>query len=1235
MIRIRRSRAFGFLSFALVTVLAASHSYAQSRQLSPVAPRVTGPVDDSQRTVLHGNVHPLAQPRFDRGAVEDAFPAQRLLLLLKRSDAQESALRDFIQAAHTPGDPSFHQWLKPDEFGRLYGPADSDIASVTAWLQSHGFTINQVHPGHMAIEFSGTAGQLRDAFHTEIHRYEIRGEAHLANAKDPEIPAALAPVIEGLAPMNDFRPKPSVEVLGRANFNPKTHQAQPAWTYPDGGGYFNVALAPGDFATQYDINSVYSSGINGTGQSIAIVSASNVDLSLVQAYRNLFGLSANLPEVVVDGNDPGENDAAIEAYLDVEVSGSVAPGARIILYTAADTTLSSGLGLAAYRAIGDDLAGVISTSYENCELNLGPGGNQFFQSLWQQAAAQGQTSFVASSDSGSAGCDNFDTQTQAALGLQVNGISSTPYNVSVGGTDFYYSDYGASSSTLLSQVESYWSGITTGGTPSPKVSLLKRIPEQVWNNFFGYNWDDGGKPANLSSETIVAGSGGRSSSAVFNGSSFVGYPKPTWQAGTGVPADKVRDLPDLSLYASNDANYSFYPICAEPGDCSSTNLNSGGAELISGVGGTSASTPAMAAIQTLVNQSTGSWQGQANFVYYPLAAKEPSVFHDVTVGGNEVPCVEASPNCVAGKTGTITAGYYVENGYPSTVGYDLATGLGSLDVANLIKYWDTVVPRPTTTTLSLNPTTFVHGKLTTITSTVAPKTGTGEPTGTLSIGTNDAISHYTGVDYLTLSSGGVDYPVDNLPGGTYQVTATYSGDGIFAASKSTPVTITVTPESDTLLASSYAISPYDGSEYALPPGSVLPYGAQVILDVTPVSSNATESNFGQPATGSILFTDTLAKTATTATAAISTDGAAEWSSGIFAPGSHTVSASYAGDPSYKASTLAKAAAFTIVPGSTSLHLYPPVAWAEGNLTSVVTAGTNVTISVELNTGDLPLYGKLPTGNVTVTLGGKSITTTLLPRGDTGDAYLSALVTFPNVPAGLLQLSGSYAGDSNWLGSQVTGRTVLALSNLLGPTVALTSTLADPLPGQPFTLTAAVHGPSGKPVPTGSIDFIRFVTATEFESYRRTLTVGATSSTATLTLDGWQVANGNDTFTAVYSGDANYNAGTSNGVDEKVVQSDFSLTTLNQEVSIAAGKSGTSSLVLAPSNGFTSPVGLSASAPGGITVKYAVPSPTVSATVNDVATISVSSSVKPSSYPLVITGSGGGHMHNTLILVTVP
>ncbi|MFY9855737.1 MAG: Ig-like domain repeat protein, partial [Terracidiphilus sp.] len=1226
--KLLRSIVRGLLFVALNLVIAAAFAAPRDPAASQeAAPRVQSAADDAARVVLHGNIHPLvraatgqvqaalSQTATDLGAVEDSLPAGRMLLLLQRPPQQESALTDFIQAAHTPGSASFHQWLTPTEFGQLYGPATSDVAEVTAWLESHGLTVNQVHAGRVAIEFSGTAGQVSEAFQTQIHRYLVNGEAHLANATDPSVPAALAPVIAGLAPLNDFQPQPRLKVLGQAQFNAKTHKATPQWTYPEGNGIVFV-MAPGDFVTQYDINPVYKSGITGAGQSIAIVSESNVDLSLVQAYQSLFGLSANLPTVVVDGSDPGQNSAATEAYLDLEIAGSVAPGATVMLYTSGGTALTNGLALAAMRAVEDDLAGVISASYGECEMELGQSGNAFWSALWEQAAAQGQTVFVSAGDGGSAGCDDFDTQQVAYGGLQVNGIASTPYNVAVGGTDFYYNQYAGSSSAIASQLDTYWSATST---TSPAISLLKTIPEQAWNDFFGFNLYDSGNPANQPSQLIVGGGGGASSAALYATGAATGYPKPAWQAGTGVPADKVRDLPDLSLFAANGYNYSFYPICANPGDCSSANLTSSGAVVITGVGGTSASSPAMAAIQSLINQSAGAWAGQANFIYYPLAAKQVTAFHDVTVGGNQVPCYPGTTNCVAGSAASNSSGYFVESGYAAGTGYDQATGLGSVDVANLIKYWSTVAFAPTRTTLSVSPTSLAHGKTATITGTVAPSSGSGTPTGAVSLTGNDGITHYAAIDDIALAAGSIYALVDNLPGGTYQLTADYGGDGTFVPSKSAPVTVTVTPENNTLVTTGFAWNPYDLNLYPLSSGITLPYGAQIFLDAQPQSGNTTIAGEPTPATGTVTFTDKLGSAIVTSTEPLNAAGVAEWSTGVFASGDHALSESYSGDPSYNPSTAPAAAAFTVIQGSTSLTVKP--------LVTSVAAGASVAVDVVLATGYLSLYGTLPTGNVTVTLGSQTITAPWQPFGATGNASLEAVVTFTNVPAGILPLTAYYTGDTNWLGSAANGGTVVSLASKLTPSVLLTSSSANPAPGQTFTLTASVTGPAGKPTPTGTIAFLS--DGQSFDTF-----VNLSGGTATIAIPGYSAANGINIFTALYQGDANYNSAASNAVNVTVAQSDFSLTTQSPEVQISPSGTGASTLALAPINGFNGTVTLTASAPAAITVTPAATSLALNAPTTDVLTIKVAAATAAGVYPVTITATGGGHVHTAQILVQV-
>ena len=414
-------------------------------------------------------------------------------------------------------------------------------------------------------------------------------------------------------------------------------------------------MAPADYAVEYDLNPLYNASVNGAGQTIAIINDSNVNIDLVNQFRTLFNLPANPPQVIIDGNDPGvdginnpdgPNGDSIEAYLDVEWSGAVAPGATIDLVIAADTSLEPGVYLAMEHAVYGNVAPVISLSFGGCEAALGS-TNSFMNGLWEQAAAQGQTVMVSTGDNGSAGCDNDNTQEYADNGQAVSGFASTPYDVAVGGTDFYYSDYATGGASIAN----YWN---TTPTQLPAVSIKKYIPEQPWNDSqFGLNLFNGNSTAGT---TIAGGSGGASNAAICSNNSYSsatgectgtpsGYPKPSWQSGAGVPADGVRDIPDVSLFAANGDNYSFYPICADDGDCQTAGLGVGRLVQIYGVGGTSASSPSFAGIMALVNQKWGR-QGQADNILYALKAQYPSAFHDVVNGTNSVPCsVRAAIAC--------------------------------------------------------------------------------------------------------------------------------------------------------------------------------------------------------------------------------------------------------------------------------------------------------------------------------------------------------------------------------------------------------------------------------------------------------------------------------------------------------------------------------------------------------------------------------------------------------------
>jgi hypothetical protein len=689
----------------------------------PASPQVVQPVDETKLVRLTGNTHPEARPKFDQGLVAPNLPMERMLLLLRRSAEREAALEKFMDEQLDPTSPNFHRWLQPEEFGLNYGPAEQDIQKVTGWLEAHGFRVNSVSKGRIFIEFSGTADQVSQTFHTAIHRYVVRGEEHTANANDPAIPEALSPVVVGIYSLHNFHSKPLHRVGELMRLSKETGKwtpASPQYGITVSGNLYEL-ITPYDFATIYNVLPLWnaSAAIDGTGQNIAIVGRSDILLTDVATFRKTFGLPVKAPNVIVNGADPGypSLDDQIENSLDVEWSGAVAKGATVNFVTTKSTATTGGDTLSEEYIIDHNVAPVMSSSYGQCELVLGTTGNSGTNSMWQQAVAQGITVFVAAGDQGSTGCDSSDQEPPAAAenGLQVNGLASTPYNVAVGGTDFDY----------FSDPSTYW---LSTNNPTTLASAKGYIPEIPWNAtctnpvidaILGVGDAEQTCNALLNDEvdlylvSIGGGSGGKSGctapTSTTPSSCAGGYAKPSWQTGTGVPSDGKRDLPDVSLFAANGLLGSAYLICvsaASPdGTCNFSNTND---VLSLSVGGTSVSSPAMAGMMALVNQKMGSAQGNANHVFYQLAAKDtltncnastvgngtPCIFYDTTSGSNAMPCITGSPNC-----DTVTSGDQVGvvTGYDATTGYDLTTGLGSANATNLVNAWSSVQGTPTVT----------------------------------------------------------------------------------------------------------------------------------------------------------------------------------------------------------------------------------------------------------------------------------------------------------------------------------------------------------------------------------------------------------------------------------------------------------------------------------------------------------------------------------------------------------
>lgn len=1141
---------------------------------------VTQRIDESNLVALRGSVRPLTQGAKDRGIVSDSFAAGRMLLLLNRPPEREAALKQFLRDVNTRGSASYHKWLTPEEFGKQFGAANGDIETAGTWLASHGLQISKVAKSRQFIEFSGTAGALRSAFHTEIHQYEVKGATHYANATAVKIPAALAGLVKGVTPLNDFHAQPQLHVLGEGEIAHGHKSGEPLWTAPNQYGTSNpyeFTVTPEDLATQYDLAPLYQAGVNGSGQTIGIINESNIDLGLVQDYQKLFGVNGGTPQVVIDGDDPGDLQGIdVEAYLDVEVSGAMAPKATVSLYIASGGALIDPLELAAVRAVEDNQASVLSVSFGACEYALGAAGNQFWSSLWEQAAAQGQTVLVSAGDSGSVCFPSFPQYPA------VSGLASTPWNIAVGGTDFYYSDYasGGTSATSL------WNTTNDANLGSLKAPLT----EQAWDDPFGFN---------VIADSIqrgerAAGGGGASDCITQDASNLqypctggTGYAKPSWQSGPGVPADGARDIPDVSLFASNGANLSAYAVCAFASECAA---GSGESAQVLLVGGTSASAPAMAGILALVNQKYGR-QGQANYTLYPLAQQKPAAFHDITQGGNYQYCGNAStassnPDCELKWNG-----YYGSKLDPAGPGYDMATGLGSVDGAALVNNWNAIAFQPTATTLQLSSNRIVHGTPVTITASVAPSSGSGTPTGNVAVLADVDLPASAGQTAIPLSNGAGTTTYYDFPGGEYQITGRYGGDGTFASSTSQPVSLTVTPET-----SNIHFSLTDSLQKIAAGGSVA-YNSPLQLNIQPVGVDNAGPGLYPPATGSGNFT----LDSTTATVALNSAGTASWMAPGLPVGTHTASASYSGDASYKPSS-ATPVTFSVTPNYPYRRMNIVAAESTSAPEWDLNPGSSITVEAIVGADYGLLTGRpaqpgiaAPTGTVTICLntgsnvggqpcanmpaGSYSSTANLSSPAGLYDQYSTATVTFTNLAAGYYMPQFWYSGDSNW---NASGEYLIAYVNVQTKAAvsASTTTLSvspTSISGtQEALLTATVTGSgSSGTAPTGVVDYFN---GGNFFAYSILLpaSTGGTSSAA-VHIDSAQLwNNGANQITAIYLGDANYGSSTSNVVNLTTDQAgvgDFTLAAQAPQVTVKSGSTGSVGVNLAAVNNFSANLAL--------------------------------------------------------------
>jgi subtilase family serine protease len=830
----------------IIGLLFSLPAFAQSvTKLAPTsALQIHGQViNESQVVTLKGHVRPFLAAATDQGRVDDGQKVGPIMLMLSRTPQQQQNLDSLVDDLHNRNSASYHNWLTPAQFGAHFQPADEDVAAVKAWLQSKGFNVLDVVPSKTFISFTGTAGQLRNAFQVEIHHVSINGENHVAAVNDPKIPAALASVIGGFNKLDDFSGKPLVQQFGAFKKDLKTGKSVPVpgtttgpvagLTGSESGSTF-YEVGPQDFYTIYNENPLLTAGITGAGQTIAVIEEVEVATADVTSFRALFGLptypgtpnatqggvnyiygtasglngyaSCLTPVSQSAGKTSGEES---EADIDLQWAGTVAPKAIVDLVACGGTNGGDGstpgaLGIDhSAQYIANYLSSTVvaaSMSYGECEADLNSTELAYYKGQWEQFAAEGITAIVSSGDGGAEQCYQNDAAA-TSLAPGVNGFGASAYNISAGGTDF--GDLYVSNNYATTPVTTWWNA--TNGTG--ESSAVTYVPETTWGGYcsnelyssflqkvgsttYGTNYTPWGICNNRAANTaslvaVVGGAGGVSTYTTI----------PSYQSVYGVGLNNVsttyRNIPDVSFFASNGWWGHFLPYCeSDAYACTLADYVAGDM----GAGGTSFVAPQLAGLMALINQKTGSRQGQADYTFYNLAAQEygtpgnasstltacsgsnvatgttpPSscYFYDISndmaslqggtiTPGNYQPCYSTATDCYY-ATNTKSSGnthIYGVNQAPGTTantdvlgflagpGYDDATGLGSLNINGVVNGWNNVSAGFTSTTaLTSTSLSLTSGAPTaTLTGTVTATQRGGVPGGSVSfyLGTSNS-----------------------------------------------------------------------------------------------------------------------------------------------------------------------------------------------------------------------------------------------------------------------------------------------------------------------------------------------------------------------------------------------------------------------------------------------------------------------------------------------------------------
>ena len=958
--------------------------------------RLRGPIDGNRVSALPGKAHHLARPEFAQGSVSAETTITGISLDLMPTAEQQASLDIFLEDQRDPASPEFQRWLTPGEFADRFGVSQNDMARLTSWLEAQGFSIDHVGEARNWVLFSGSAGQVRRTFRTQLRRYLVEGEIHYANETAPSIPLELAGVIGSIRGLDDFRPRPNRIMNPRPLFN-------------TGGTHY---LGPDDLAAIYNISALYKAGFDGAGQKLVIAGQSAVDLADIRQFRSQFGLPPKDPQVVLVGSDPGvRHGDVVEADLDLEWAGAVARNATIIYVNSTNVFTS------VQYAINQNLAPVISFSYGACELNVSAG----FRSVAQQAAAQGITWLTSSGDSGAAACDYGATV--ARNGPAVSFPANIPEIVAVGGTEFNESGTAG------------WA--SANGTSL--VSALGYLPEKGWND--------------------TAGSGGLASTG---GGLSTLYARPWWQTGKGVPGGNQRAVPDVSLTASG--SHDGYIVIS--------------AGSLLAVGGTSASSPAFAGIVTLLNQYlvangtlTKPGLGNLNPALYALAGNSTGIFHDITEGDNIVPCAVDSPGCSDGSFG-----------FHAGPGYDMVTGLGSVDAYNMVTKW-TSLPAGvgTSTVLTASPSTLGASVSTQLTATVTPVSGTNPPTGSVTFtngkATFGSVPVVAGVALLTLKG-------SLLAPGANAITAEYAAAAGFRNSANT-ITLTLTPPVVTNITVTATPAVFDSLA-----STVVTIAVKAVVGAAPPTGTVTLA-----ADGTSLGTASLLPSATGSSAAITLKGSA------LRLGENKLTAAYTATGNFGNSSANLDVTLTLTRIETATTLSASAAGLAASASTILTATVKPASGSGAPGGQVEFQaGKILLGAVALSAAG---TANLIVAG-------TAFSTGAN------SVTASYKGSPAFYTS-ASGPLTVTVAPPVTTTAAVTATPTTLASSANAQLTVTVKARSGAAVPAGSVIF----SANGLVLGNSALVSGVGSASATFLLKGKALPVGVNSVSAVYAGSGGF------------------------------------------------------------------------------------------------------------------